>query len=165
MSPKFSCLISTRYPELIRIYAERLRSVLPRNWDANFTFQVKVSTYFSGSLPHCKDIITSTLLTFLDIPICDISADDQSPILRVSQPWPDGTKGALRTSLDNGIFDDWKSSIYCGPVWAVHTMHFPLTLVDDTNRIESTRLFHASKFSLLTSVKGLYIHSRPFHVD
>ena len=165
MLPNFSRMIPSRYPEWTRIYAGQLSSALDRDQDANFAFRENVSAFFSGRLPHCKEIITSTLLVLLNLPICsDESEDDRdcSPILRVSPAWPDGTKEALRMSLDNGVFDDLKFSISCGPELTLRQVYFPSALMGDTSKWEFS---FASGFSLLTSVINFHIHLHPFHTD
>ena len=159
--------MSTRYPEWIHIYAERLPSVLKRDWDTNFAFRKKVSAYFSGELPHCKEIITSTLSNLLDLPnhdVCDEPAGGYSTISRVSLPWPDGTKEALHISLDNGTFDDIKLAVFCGPEATARVVHFPRVLVGDTANIER-RVSRASWFSLLTLVMVLHFHPLSIHTD
>ena len=167
MSSTISRVVSTRYPQWCHVYAERLPSALQRDWDANYKFQNKITTYFSGRLPHCKEVITSTLLNFLGAPsrdVCDESAGSNSTTLRVSRPWPDGTKEALRVSLDYGIFDDWKFPISCGLEATVRMVNFPLALVGDTDTAPR-KVAWASGFSLLTSVTNLHIYSLPLHTD
>lgn len=160
-------MISTRYPELNRIYAERLLPALCHDEGARLSFWAKVHAYFSGELPHCKDVITSTLLNLLDIPtpeVCNEPAGDHGTISRVSQPWPNGTQEALRVSLGNGVFDDLKFSISCGPKATVHLVHFPLALVSDRAHVERSSA-RASGFSLFASVTDLHIHPLSFHTD
>ena len=102
-------MTSTRYPEWRRVFVERLLPALSRDPGAKLVFQKKLSAYFRGDLPHCKEIITSTLLCLLDISIVRTigrePVDGYNTTLRVSCPWPDRSKKALRTSLSNGAFE------------------------------------------------------------
>ena len=137
--------------------------MLPSDRSANLAFRKKVSNYLSGQLPHCKEIITSTLLKLLKVhtpTVFDEPGDDNGLISRVAQLWPDGTKEALRGSLDKGIFDDWTLSIYCGPGETVHTIHFPLALVGDTGSFQR-EFSRPSQFSLSRSVKSILIIPSP----
>lgn len=67
----------------------------------------------------------------------DVSADNDNPlevddnhstILRVSSPWPAGTKQALRTSLDRGIFEDIRVAVPSGPESAEQPIYFAGTV-------------------------------------
>jgi len=127
--------ITTRYPEWRRTYIERLAPALTRDSEAKLAFETKLSAYFRGELPHCKEIITSTLLALLDTSTIQ---DDHVPpgfvyitILRVSCPWPGRTKEALRFSLDNGILDDFKLDIAFGPALTTYQVHLAPTVMDD----------------------------------
>ena len=113
--------------------------------------------------------MTSTLINLLEVlpPFpyeCDEPADNNIPILRVSEHWPDETKEILRRSLDDGIFDCPEYMISCGPEATVHKIHFPLVFEDNADVIRR-RLPRLSKFSLSTLVKNLSIHPFSFHTE
>ncbi|KAF9647869.1 hypothetical protein BDM02DRAFT_3116340 [Thelephora ganbajun] len=128
-------VFTSRYPEWHYIYVERLASALTRNSKAKLTFQRKLSAYFSGELPRCKEIITSTLLWLLDKSTVrntfDKPVDDCSTILRVSAPWPDRTKEALRISLDIGTFDKFKFVIARGPAATLRLIYLVPAVMRD----------------------------------
>lgn len=50
--------------------------------------------------------------------------DDRNAILRVSLPWPAGTKNALLTSLDRGTFEDIRIAVRSGPESTEQPMYF-----------------------------------------
>lgn len=118
-------LTHDRHPDLCRAFVERLPSALSRDSKAKLAFQKKISSYFCGELPECKEVVTSTLLCLLDKStiraVSDKPIDGCNTILRVSSPWPGRTKEALRVSLDSGTFDDFTicpvpGRIYFSPV-------------------------------------------------
>ena len=124
-----------RYPEWRRIYIERLTPALSRDPEAKLAFQTKLSAYFCGELPHCKDIIISTLLYLLDGSTIhdtgDMLVDDYYTIMRVSCPWPGRTKEALRRSLDNGIFDNFELEIVRVLEASIHLVYLAPAVMDD----------------------------------
>ena len=102
--------VSCRYPELQGLYIKQLQLALsaPICRDA---FQKQLSRYFSGEIPHSRDILTSLLRALMDGTTvsgsrCETS-DNCNTILRVSPPWPIRTKKALWASLDTGLFEDF----------------------------------------------------------
>ena len=98
-----------------------------------------LSAYFLGDLPHCKDIITSTLLYLLDKStihnIQDRPVDRYNTISRVSCPWPGRTREALRVSLDNGVFDDFELTIVHGPTVSTYSVYFAAVVMDEGIRL------------------------------
>lgn len=79
---------------------------------AKLAFRGKLSAYFRGELPHCKEVVTSTLLCLLDgstiNEISDERVDECNTISRLTCAWPGRTREALGMSLDNGAFDDFE---------------------------------------------------------
>lgn len=128
-------LILARYPELRRVFVERLPPALSRDPEAKLAFEQKLSAYFRGDLPHCKEIITSTLLYLMDKytihNICDSPVDGYNTISRVSCPWPGRTREALRVSLDNGVFDDFELTIVPGPTAPAYSVYFAAVVMGD----------------------------------
>lgn len=126
-------IVSTRYPEWRRAFVERLPLAL-RDPEAKLTFERNVSTYFRGELPHCKEIITSTLLGLLDNStihaIYGRPTDGCHAISRVSRPWPGRTKEALRTSLANGIFADFGHAITPNPAVSMPSVYLTTAIMD-----------------------------------
>ena len=118
---------STRYPEWRRFFVERLPLALSRDAEAKLAFRGKLSAYFRGELPHCKEVVTSTLLCLLDTStasnICNEQVDGSNIVLRVSRPWPSRTEKALRMSLDNGLFDDFEVVIPPRPAVPSYTVY------------------------------------------
>ena len=94
-----------------------------------------MSAYFHGELPHCKDIIPSTLLCLLDkstIPDTLIQVVDYyNVILRVSCPWPDRTEKALCMSLESGTFDDFELEIAHDQEESTRLVYLPPAIIDD----------------------------------
>ena len=169
-----------RHPDLRRAFVERLPLALSRDSKAKLAFQKKISSYFRGDLPHCKEIVTSTLLCLLDKSnihaIRNKPTDDDNPILRVSSPWPGRTKEALRVSLDNGTFDDFT----VGPIQQeFRTIYFSTVVLDSgvvsslNSRAKSNPAFDFFILRPLletnvlpsTLVTSLHIHSPSSHVD
>lgn len=151
-------LIFIRYPEWCRVYAERLSSALSSNPEAKRAFERKLSAYFSGMLPHCKEIMTSTFLYRLNDPTIHFAWDNCSAAPRVSQTWPNETKDALHTSLDSGIFDDFKLPVLFGIV------HLPSAFMDGDTQSWLSPTF-ISCFSLLTWVVTLLVRRPQSHLD
>ena len=117
---------SCRYPELQALYIRQLRSVL-RASASRDAFQKQLSRYFSGEIPHSRDILTSLLQTLMDgTAVSDPreASDNCNTILRVSCPWPVRTEKALRTSLDTGLFEDFQLVIASGSVPQDCSVHF-----------------------------------------
>jgi len=127
-------MVFTRYPEWRCVFVERLSSLLSRNNEAKVAFRGKLFSYFHGELPHCKEVVTSTLLCLLDTSttndICDEQVDGCNTILRVSRSWPSRTKEALRMSLDGGSFDDFELVVPSSPAAPEHSVYFATVIVD-----------------------------------
>jgi hypothetical protein len=49
---------------------------------------------------------------------------DNAAILRVSRPWPAGTRNALRISLDHGSFEDIRVLVPSGPGLTEEPVYF-----------------------------------------
>jgi len=126
-------MTSTRYPEWRRVFVERLPPILSRDLEAKLAFGEKLSAYFRGELPHCKEVVTSILLRLLDTStindIYDKRVDGVNTILRVPHPWPTRTKGALRTSLSNGLFDDFELAIAPRPAAPRYTVYLATVIM------------------------------------
>ena len=124
-----------RYPEWRRIYVERLSLALSRDPEAKSAFHTKLSAYFSGEVPHCRDIIPSTFLCLMDrSTIRDTPAqaeDDSNTISRVSCPWPNRTKKALCSSLYSGIIDGFELEIVHGQEESTRLVYLPSAIIDD----------------------------------
>jgi len=171
-------MISARHPDLCRAFVERLPPVLSRDPKAKLAFQKKISSYFRGDLPYCKEMVTSTLLCLLDKStihvIRDKPTNDRNTILRVSSPWPGRTKEALRLSLDNGVFDDYKIGPFLlGPV----RIYFSTVVLDSgvvsslDSPDRSKPVFHLFLWPLIEAdippprlVTSLHIHSLSSHI-
>jgi len=125
-------LLTHRYPALRSILVERLPSALSKNSGA-VAFKKKLSAYFHGELPHCKEVITSTLMCLQDeVTIhtkCYELAGGYNSIQRVSCPWPDRTREPLRVSLHNGIFDDFQ--IAPDLATTMHPVYLSTTVTDE----------------------------------
>lgn len=123
---------STRYPEWRCVLVERLRLALSSDIGAKLAFERKLSAYFCGELPHCKETITCMLLCLLDQSTinehCYKGVDGFNTIPRVSYPWPVRTKEALRVSLDNGVFDDFELATATNQA---KTMHLSTVVMDE----------------------------------
>ena len=147
-----------RYPEWNSTYAERLSLVVSTDWEAKWAFQSKLSAYFSGELPHCKEIITSAFLRLLnnsaDRGGHHVSTEDHSTISRVSDLWPDWTRDALSLSLDSGVFDSFKFSVFNAQETR-QLIYLPSMLMDDESK--SSLALRARGFSIRTWVMDLYI--------
>lgn len=82
----------------------------------------------------------------------DKPTDGHNAILRVSFPWPDRTKEALRVSLDNGIFDDFTIAL-TRPTR--RTIHFATVVLDSGvvsslhSRTRSRPTFHLILWPLI----------------
>ena len=118
-----------RYPELQGLYVELLGPFLSsRTLQDKRPFRRLLARYFSGELPHSKEMLKSLLQTLMDgttvVGPHREPSDDCITIPRVSQPWPVRTKVALRTSLDEGVFEDLHISIPPGPVETKRRFHF-----------------------------------------
>jgi len=125
-------MLSTRYPGLTSIFIKRLPQVLSGDPRAKLAFQKKLFAYFRGEIPHCKEVITSTLLYLLDESIPDVCTEvngDCDGILRVRARWPTRTRDALRVSLENGVFDDFP--IAPGPVEKAHPVYLSAAVTDE----------------------------------
>ena len=110
-------------------------------------------------------------------------------IPRVPRPWPDRTKKALRTSLDEGIFEDFRLAIPLNSVSSEHLVHFAGAvdegvgslissgepsdycpgelLIDDhllVCRSEPTYQ-HEAEVSLSTFVSNILVHFLTSHID
>jgi len=113
--------------------------VLTCNRDAKYAFRDKIFAYFKGNLPHCEGVIVSTLLCLLNDSVIRTThrgnwVDGSDAIPRVSNPWPEWTKGALFTSLDTGNFDNFELPISGGPGVVRCSVYAPLALMDDESR-------------------------------
>ena len=128
-------LIFARYPEMRRIFIERLKPALSRDSGAKRAFQEKLTAYFCGDLPHCKELITSTLLYLLDRStiraIYDRPIGGYNTISRASCAWPGRTREALRASLDSGMFDDFELVIVPSPPTATCSVYFATGVMNE----------------------------------
>jgi len=126
-------MTSTRCPGLRSILIGRLLLALSNDLGVKLAFQKKLSAYFRGELPHCKEVITSTLLHLLDestIPTTYYEPGDRyNTIPKVSRRWPGRTKEALRVSLDNGIFYDFL--ITPGPAATTQRVYLSTAVTDE----------------------------------
>jgi hypothetical protein len=118
-----------RYPELRILFVESLRPFLSsRAFQDTRPFRRLLSRYFTGELPHSREMLKSLLQTLMDD--STVVSPNYEPgdygitIPRVSQPWPARTKVALRTSLDEGTFEDLHLSITPGPGETECQLHF-----------------------------------------
>ena len=127
-------MASTRSPELRRVFTERLPLALSRSPEAKRAFKGKLFAYFRGELSHCKDLMSSTLLRLMDESTTRTSwcepLDDHDTIMRVSCPWPDRTKQALRMSLESGIFEDFELGTSPGPAAATPPVYLSTAVTD-----------------------------------
>lgn len=157
-----------RYPEWRRIYVERLSLALPSDPEAKSAFHTKLSAYFSGEVPHCRDIIPSTFLCLMDKStiryIPRQVADDPNTILRVSCSWPNRTKKALCSSLDSGIIDGFELEIVHGQEESTHLVYLPSAIIDDGVRSPQWRcgpLTFCAESSWLTASQTSTPRERP----
>jgi len=147
--------IPSRYPELQSLYIKQLR-LHQSHTLAPDAFQSHLSRYFSGELPHSRDILTSLLQSLMDGPTpgdprCDLSGDCNA-ILRVSPPWPIGTKQVLCMSLDKGIFEDSHLTILPGSGSTEYTLHFAGVVDEGIGSPFSRREFPNYRTFGLTSI-------------
>ena len=163
--------MTTRYPEWRSIYVGRLSLTLSRDSEAKSAFDTKLSAYLRGELPHCKDIIASTLLCLLDestirdTPVQVI--DDCNTILRVSCPWPNRTRKALCRSLDSGILDGFELEIVHGQDELTRIVYLPPAIIDDGVRSPHWRcvpLNSRAKLLSLTISQNSAFRERPLRV-
>ena len=151
----------TRYPEWNNFYVERLSIALASEWDANRSFRKKLSAYFEGELPYCKEIIPSTLMCLLSNSAGHKTRHgnclDPRVIPRVSYKWPGWAEEAVRASLDTGIFDGFKLSVSNAPGAARRPVYMPFSLADTKSRtiLKSAR---NSGFSIRASVASPRIY-------
>lgn len=136
-------MVLARYPEWRRVFVERLLFVLSSDSEAKLAFQGKLSGYFRGELPHCKEILTTTLMALLDSSTIhatgEMPADECNTVMRVSYPWPGRTKEVLGISLNSGLFDDFKLAIPRGPGKPRHLLYFDLSATDKEARLAVVR--------------------------
>ena len=142
--------MARRYPELQSLYIKRLRLHQSSSFVPN-PFHTHLSRYFSGELPHSKDILTSLLQSLMDGPTpgnprCEPS-DECNTILRVSPPWPARTKKALCMSLDEGIFEDFHLTIPPGSGSTEHIVHFARAVDEGIGSPFSRRKFQNHRIS------------------
>lgn len=152
--------IFIRYPEWNPTYADRLFFAVSTDWEAKCAFQNKLSAYFSGELPHCKEIITSAFLRLVNNSNDRRShhplREDHNTISRVSDPWPDWTRDALSLSLDSGVFDGFMFSVFDDAQQTTRQLiYLPSILMDGESR--SSLALRARGFSIRTWVTDLYI--------
>ena len=121
--------VSCRYPELHGLYIKQLRSRLSYSFGRHKdTFEQQLARYFSGELPHSRDVLKSLLQALMgestaSNPRCELGGGHNT-IPRVSRPWPARTKRALRISLDSGTFEDIHIATLPGSGTTKHLVYF-----------------------------------------